>query len=244
VKYGIALGRKVPQKQLKDHFADPSDTAITAFNLEVSDFIDSWLGRDEIENLDTAKALYRNPEIETQLRQYLAEGEDIGVAPFQKHTPAQLHTYFGYPSDRPIPVGFRKFTAEEPSAIPAGVKDDPFDGSSPVVLSWHQLVFIAVLFSHLTSGQKAALTDIHHSGTPGPNEALVAIREQWAQIPGTCLFDEVGLGKTLCCLGAIGTIQHVYALQEGWRKQATTNRESLPACIKTGESLFTCDQYL
>ncbi|KAF9064270.1 hypothetical protein BDP27DRAFT_173247 [Rhodocollybia butyracea] len=149
MKYGIALGRVTSKKQLA-HFAEPSEVEIQQFNLEVADFIDMWLGRSQIDNLNTATALYRNPELEIQLQQYLNEGEDIGTGPFQRFTPTELHAYLGFPPDRQLPVGFRKFTADDPKAIPDGAHEESFEGSSPVSISWHQLVFVAVLFTHLT----------------------------------------------------------------------------------------------
>ncbi|KAF5362818.1 hypothetical protein D9757_014265 [Collybiopsis confluens] len=60
------------------------------------------------------------------------------------------------------------------------------------------------------------VTDLEgiHPSAAGLENAPVAIRHKWATVPGMCLFDEVGLGKTLCAMTAIGAFQNVFALQE------------------------------
>ncbi|KAJ3764604.1 P-loop containing nucleoside triphosphate hydrolase protein [Lentinula raphanica] len=58
---------------------------------------------------------------------------------------------------------------------------------------------------------------------------MLPIREEWARFPGLCLFDEVGLGKTMCAMATIATLQQLYTIQ-----QSTPDPNMLPACLRAG----------
>ncbi|KAF9064399.1 hypothetical protein BDP27DRAFT_1367225 [Rhodocollybia butyracea] len=232
MEYGRLVGKSIPAEKLAEWFIVPSAGEIEVFNSELADFVDSWLGQTNINSLGTAMSLYQNPQFEKVL-DYQCEGNDIRLEVFKKYTLHELHTHLGL--DNGLPSIFCPYTADDPTSIPAGNKS--FEGGEPVVISWHQLVFVGELFSRLARCHQANLQDIHHSGNP--LTALSAIQEEWAKTPGLALLDEVGLGKTMCVMAAIATIQQVEPQQIAFNNNGRRNQNQLPPCIRDATS-FGC----
>lgn len=139
----------------------PSKGEVREFNAELADFTDSWLGRTEVDELQTVCSIFENPEFEEALKLYKAEGHDLGVGVFASMSEDELHQYLGYRNG--LPLGFRCYTHAEHEKIPYQLDaDTPFDGCDKVVLSWHQLVFVAAVFTHMSNSKQAALEGILH----------------------------------------------------------------------------------
>jgi hypothetical protein len=233
------LAKAVPTAVLKSRFAEPDEEQVRRFHLTVAEFADTWLGRGDADNLDTAIALYFDPEFEKMRDKWTNEGEDIGTTAFAHMTPVELQVFLGLIDS--LPLTFRKFTADDPSVIVDG--DQPFPGGVPVELSWHQLGFVHFLFSQLAAGRLASEANIHHT-QEGLDQAPIAIQEEWGKVSGMCLFDGVGLGKTLSCLAAIGTLQNVHIIQQAvLNEQSASKRKELeaklPACVRNSEYSYT-----
>lgn len=211
----------------------PSKGEVREFNAELADFTDSWLGRTEVDELQTVCSIFENPEFEEALKLYKAEGHDLGVGVFASMSEDELHQYLGYRNG--LPLGFRCYTHAEHEKIPYQLDaDTPFDGCDKVVLSWHQLVFVAAVFTHMSNSKQAALEGILHS--PVNNKTPDAIKEEWAKTPGLCLLDEVGLGKTISCMATIVTLRMIHEL-DAKRREKNADTSKMPACVKDGEHI-------
>ncbi|KAJ3845918.1 P-loop containing nucleoside triphosphate hydrolase protein, partial [Lentinula lateritia] len=141
--------------------------------------------------------------------------------------------YLGLPEDG-LPLAFRRHTADEPAMLADPDGDKPFLNSTPVKVSWHQFVFVAAVMLSLTTPKSAPLPNIFHSG-PAQETTIRPVREEWAKVPGICLFDEVGLGKTMCAMATIATLQSLYEIQEKV-KAKEMDRSKLPACLRDAPS--------
>lgn len=193
----------------------PNDEEVTAFLQELGDFVDRWHGRDEIDNLRTAFALLSGTDVEAIKTLFLDGGSDIGVEQWKNVTPADLHRSLGFEDG--LPITFRRRFEED---------------ESEVTIGWHQLVFVAALIAQYANSSQADVPGIlYNSREDVIAKALLGIQEQWGRNHAVALLDEVGLGKTVCCITAIAALQTIYAL-EG---KAPDNRSTLPACIRTGK---------
>ncbi|KIK55950.1 hypothetical protein GYMLUDRAFT_99365 [Collybiopsis luxurians FD-317 M1] len=233
--YGVVLARAVPPKILKERVSEPTGPQIAQFGHQVADFTDAWLGRSQVDNLDTALALYFDPDFEAAASAWIQETGDIGVEKLKDTPTEDLHLSLGYAEG--LPITFRKYTADDSRGLPDN--DEPFTGSTPVVISWHQLVFVRWLFSQMAIEMQAPLDGVHHS--PNVEIAPLAIRKLWSKTPGICLFDEVGLGKTMCAMASIATIQTIFELQQAVNSKVTPAereqaKKSLPACVREANS--------
>ncbi|KAJ3966212.1 P-loop containing nucleoside triphosphate hydrolase protein [Lentinula raphanica] len=226
VKYGRVLARAVRQDRI-NAIPTPSESDFNAFKLELTDFAEKFVGRDD-NTLSVAISMYDNPDFNLAYESYLADGEDIGVGELGKYDPAKLYLYLGLPKNG-VPVSFRSHTADEPSMLPKGDHEGEFRGSVPVSVSWHQLIFVARVIQHMTATHTAQINNIWKIGEP-PENAFIPVKEQWAKFPGICLFDEVGLGKTMCAMATIATLQSLYHIQQEAKR--TGNADSVPACLK------------
>ncbi|KAH7868735.1 uncharacterized protein C8R40DRAFT_1074610 [Lentinula edodes] len=231
VGYGRVLARSIPRKKI-ENIPAPSESDFQAFALELADFAEEWVERDD-SALRTAISMYENPEVDEALLLYKSDGADIGVGEFRGYDDKKLHEYLGLPDDG-LPLAFRRHTADEPGMLADPDGDKPFLNSTPVKISWHQFVFVAAVMLALTTPKKAALPNILHSG-PVNERTIRPVREQWATVPGICLFDEVGLGKTMCALATIATLQSLYEIQEKV-KAKEMDRSKLPACLRDAPS--------
>ncbi|KAH7880193.1 uncharacterized protein C8R40DRAFT_1165093 [Lentinula edodes] len=231
VGYGRVLARSIPRKKI-ENIPTPSESDFQAFALELADFAEEWVERDD-SALRTAISMYENPQVDEALLLYKSDGADIGVGEFRSYDDKKLHEYLGLPEDG-LPLAFRRHTADEPGMLADPDGDKPFLNSTPVKISWHQFVFVAAVMLALTTPKKAALPNILHSG-PANERTIRPVREQWATVPGICLFDEVGLGKTMCALATIATLQSLYEIQEKV-KAKEMDRSKLPACLRDAPS--------
>ncbi|KAF5340818.1 hypothetical protein D9757_015129 [Collybiopsis confluens] len=239
--YGVCLAKAVPAPTLNARFLQPDEEEVRRFHKVVVDFADMWNGRSHPESLDTAVGLYFNPEYESAHDVWAEEGKNIGTSGYQRMTPEQLHTYLGFTDGRPLT--FRKHTADDPQSI-VSQGETAFPGSSPVIIAWHQLGFVHFLFMVLGYNKLTDGSGIHHSA--GADKAPIAIQHKWGTVPGLCLFDEVGLGKTVCAMTAIGTLQNIYALQDSIRNEPDEARKALmrsalPACVKGAATFATVE---
>ncbi|KAJ3871537.1 hypothetical protein F5051DRAFT_446094, partial [Lentinula edodes] len=229
--YGRVLARSIPRKKI-DHIPAPSESDFQAFALELADFAEEWVERDETD-LRTAISMYENPEVDEALLLYKSDGADIGVGEFRTYDDKKLQEYLGLPEDG-LPMAFRRHTADEPAMLADSDGDKPFLNSTPVKISWHQFVFVAAVMLSLTTPKTANLRNIFHSG-PADERTIRPVREEWAKVPGICLFDEVGLGKTMCAMATIATLQSLYEIQEKV-KAKEMERSKLPACLRDAPS--------
>ncbi|KAJ3924556.1 MAG: hypothetical protein NXY57DRAFT_969607, partial [Lentinula lateritia] len=186
VGYGRVLARSIPRKNI-EHIPAPSESDFQAFALELADFAEEWVERDDTD-LRTAISMYENPEVDEALLLYKSDGADIGVGEFRTYDDKKLQEYLGLPEDG-LPLAFRRHTADEPGMLADPDGDKPFLNSTPVKISWHQFVFVAAVMLSLTTPKSANLGNIFHSG-PANEATIRPVREEWAKVPGICLFDE------------------------------------------------------
>lgn len=230
---GQRLAKDVPQNQLQA-IPSPSNYEMQEFGAELADLADEWLDRNKDQTLASGLAFLNNPEVISAWETYIGEQTDIGVLLWQKMSTGDLHEYLGYTNG--LPFVFRKHTCDNPSNFPTGATGDvPFRGSTPVAIAWHQLIYVVALLFKMTNPTLTALAGLHHS--EGPPSGSYWFQEKWAAVPGVGLFDEVGLGKTMCAMAAIATLQNSYVLAERSKGQ-----RPLPKCLD-GECRRATDWY-
>ena len=234
---GQRLAKDVPQNQLQA-MPLPNTYDVQEFGAELADLADAWLDRNNDETLASGLAFLNNPEVISAWETYIGGQADIGVVPWQKISTVDLHGSLGYTNG--LPFTFRKYTCGDSKNFPPGATGDvPFAGSTKVVIAWHQLVYVVALLSKMTNPTLTDLADLHHSAGP-PSDSYWLI-EKWAAVPGIGLFDEVGLGKTMCAMAAIATLQNLYLLAER-AKGRPLDQRTLPKCLD-GECRRATDWY-
>lgn len=206
---------------------EPTTNDITQFQSELADFADSWLDRGFTDPVKSAVTLISNAETCDAWTECLGRQQDIGVEEWGRIEPQYIHSFIGLMGA--LPIAFRHHTCGEGRQAPAdsdGLR--PFPGSSPVVISWHQLVYAGAVFRRLTQTDLAPIVDRNYSAAP---QELFWFREMWTAVPGVGLLDEMGLGKSICAMTLIGSLQNCYYLERECPNQ-------LPDCIK--EKILGC----
>ncbi|KAL0064509.1 hypothetical protein AAF712_008567 [Marasmius tenuissimus] len=202
IEYGKAMAEKISAKSI-DNMPKPTPEET-----------------DDVNVIDNAISMYLNSDIAAALKQFLGEGADIGVGQFATWSPADLWSYIGLLDG--LPVGFRHWTCDDPARLPE--EDVEFEGSDKVHISWHQLVFIAALFGHMSDTKLAPVEGILH--TQPADDASISLREQWGAIPGVALFDDVGLGKIMCGIAGIASLQTLFGFQHATGGSSTPSDAS------------------
>lgn len=147
------------QQEAIDALQSPESLQLDAFNLSVADFTDRWLGQDD-DGLDTAVALFAGKDLEMMKKLFLGGNADIGVEAWSQYSMEDLHRSLGF--ENGLPATFREQFVE--------------DGSK-VVISWHQLTFIAALIAQYVDNNRAEVRDILYDGNPdNVKDALQALR--------------------------------------------------------------------
>ncbi|KAJ8074351.1 hypothetical protein PM082_012664 [Marasmius tenuissimus] len=205
IEYGKTMADKISATSLV-MMPKPTEAEAESFDLEVLDYVQNFRP-GEGNAVDNAVSMFLNSDVEAALQQFLVEGEDIGVGQFAKWSPEKLWAYVGILDG--LPISFQHWTCDDPAKLPDD--DTQFEGSDEVQISWHQLVFIAALLSHMSDTQLAPVEGIVH--TLPVDDAPISIREQWGAVPGVAFFDDVGLGKTMCSIAGIGSLQMLYTFQ-------------------------------
>ncbi|KIK53231.1 hypothetical protein GYMLUDRAFT_63769 [Collybiopsis luxurians FD-317 M1] len=177
-QHGKMLTLAIPVNHVYKNCLDINNKELLTFQAEVADYTETFLTQIDGDELTTAISMYKNPQFESVVQEWLQEGEDIGVAQFKHMSTQDLHTYLGLQDG--LPLAFRQHTHNNYRCISLD-SDEAFEGSTPVSISWHQLVFVATFFSQMHNVKRATLKNIHHS--PDADKALIGIREKWGEIP-------------------------------------------------------------
>ncbi|KAK1217211.1 hypothetical protein PQX77_020143, partial [Marasmius sp. AFHP31] len=225
MKYGMTLADKIPARQL-DRFAPPTPEEVTGFNNLLSDVVDSWLGRTAPDDLRTVISIFEDEDESNAVEKFKAGTTDLGMEEWQNQSYENVCLNTGLPEGRP--TFFRNYTSDNVKDIVGG-GSQPYPGAVEVKLAWHQMCSIAGIYTRLNSPQLADLPGIDHTPSALPS-APVAIREGWGRTPGIAVLDNVGLGKTLSALGAVGSfMQHRALQQEIKTRLASASSKSTPA---------------
>ncbi|KAF9070185.1 hypothetical protein BDP27DRAFT_637504 [Rhodocollybia butyracea] len=218
VQRGILLARSIDQ-QIIDKIQEPSRQQLDKFHATVADFTTQWLQGDEADNIDTVIALYEGHDVEATRELFFEGDNDIGVERWRSTPLEEVHHHLGLEDG--LPDTFRQNFS---------------DDHSEVIISWHQLVFVCAFIAQYVDSQRAEVPEIlYKNDEANRRDALQGIREEWGRNPAVALLDDVGLGKTVCCLAGIGTLQTLFRLEDAVKK-GDRDRSTLPACIRDAVS--------
>lgn len=152
-----------------------------------------------------------HPETVAAWDEFVGASSDIGVDKWKDCNPKQLDQYLGYVHG--LPYTFRRWmVADTKESPPVKVKID-----------WHQKVYVATVLDKM---DKPRLAD--RGSNSANDEDYQCVKENWGAVPAIGLFDQVGLGKTMCAMATIGTLQNCYLSRNRDRKRG----DDLPECMR------------